>query len=451
VAVGLVCLGTLLSTLDTGIVTIALPTLARVFDAPIEDVIWVSLIFVLTSTGLGLIMGRLGDLYGRKHLYVLGFLLFTVATAVSSLAGSLPELLAGRVVQAVGASIVLSNGTAIVIATFPPTERGRGVGFTLAAVGLGVAVGPILGGVLVDVLDWRALFWTRIPLGAVGALLSWRLMRDIAAERRPTGLDVPGSLLLFGLLTTAVLAVNRGDAWGWGDIKIAGLFVSSAALLVAFVAVEQRSPSPVVDLSLFRVQRYAAGIGATVLHFFGASAVVILMPFYLIAGRGFDTLEAGAIFAAQPFAMLLVSPLSGWLADRVAARRLSSLGLVVVVFALLFLATIDGETSVAGLVLRLFVFGTGLAIFITPNMASVMGAVESERLGTASASLDVGRTIGNAVGFAVATALFASQAGSALGSDLGPTEGVVDGIRLALFVGAASVTVAIVPSVLRGR
>ena len=162
-------------------------------------------------------------------------------------------------------------------------------------------------------------------------------------------------------------------------------------------------------------------------------------------------MEAGAIFAAQPFAMLVVSPLSGWLADRVAARRLTSLGLVVVVFSLLFLATIDAETSVAGLVLRLFVVGTGLAIFITPNMASVMGAVESERLGTASASLDVGRTIGNAVGFAVATALFASQAGSALGTGGGATEGVIDGIRLALLVGAASVTAAIVPSVLRGR
>ena len=141
VALGLVCLGLLLDTLDASIISIALPTLATEFDAPVEDVIWVSLIFVLVSTGLGLIMGRLGDLYGRKHLYVLGFLLFTASTTLSSLASSLPELLSGRVVQAIGASIVVTNGTAIVVAAFPPEQIGRGVGLTLATVGAGVAAG----------------------------------------------------------------------------------------------------------------------------------------------------------------------------------------------------------------------------------------------------------------------------------------------------------------------
>ena len=143
VALGLVCFSILLSTLDTSMITISLPTLATEFDAPVEDVIWVSLVFVLVSTGLGLIMGRLGDLYGRKHLYVLGFLLFMASTALSSVAGSLPELLGGRVVQAIGASIVLTNGTAIVVATFPREQIGRGVGLTIAAVGLGVTSGPI--------------------------------------------------------------------------------------------------------------------------------------------------------------------------------------------------------------------------------------------------------------------------------------------------------------------
>lgn len=450
VALGLVCLGLLLDTLDASIISIALPTLATEFDAPVEDVIWVSLIFVLVSTGLGLIMGRLGDLYGRKHLYVLGFLLFTASTTLSSLAGSLPELLSGRVVQAIGASIVVTNGTAIVVAAFPPNQIGRGVGLTLATVGAGVAAGPILGGLLIDWLDWRALFYTRIPLGAVGALLCWRLLRDIPAERRPSGVDIGGSLSLFGLLTTLVLAVNRGSAWGWASTQIVALFVTCALLLGIFVLIERRALSPVVDLALFRTRRYSAGIAAGILHSFGVSAVIVLMPFYLVAGRGFSTLEAGAIFAAMPLAILLISPTTGRLTDRFEARGLATAGLLIVVASLAFLSTLDGETSIEGIVLRLFPVGVGLGVFTTPNMSSVMGAVGSQRLGSGSAALDVARTIGNALGFAVAAALLASAAGGVLGQGDATAVGVIDGIQLAFLVGASVVAVAIIPSFCRG-
>lgn len=153
VALTLVCLGIFLGTLDQSITNIALPTLADEFDTGIANVIWVSLIFILVTTGLGLTMGRLGDLYGRKHLYVVGFLLFTVATGASAIAGSLPELLGGRVVQAIASSMVVANGAAIITASFPPEQRGRGLGIMVATGGAGVATGPVLGGVLIDVLD----------------------------------------------------------------------------------------------------------------------------------------------------------------------------------------------------------------------------------------------------------------------------------------------------------
>ena len=161
-------------------------------------------------------------------------------------------------------------------------------------------------------------------------------------------------------------------------------------------------------------------------------------------------MEAGAIFAAQPLAILLISPTTGRLTDRFGARALATAGLLIVVASLVYLSTIDGDTSVAGIVLRLFVVGMGLAIFSTPNMSSVMGAVGSQRLSTASASLDVGRTIGNAMGFAVAGALFASQAGGALGEADATAAGVIDGIQLALLVGASVAAVAIIPSLFRG-
>ena len=177
------------------------------------------------------------------------------------------------------------------------------------------------------------------------------------------------------------------------------------------------------------------------------------MPFYLVAGRGFSTLEAGGIMAAMPIAMLLVSPVSGSLADRVSTRFLTTLGLVIVSGALLLLSTIDADTSVAGLWLRLFLIGTGTAIFSSPNTASIMSAVPPDRLGTASASQTTARTVGNAVGFATAAALFASRAGDFVGggAGVGGTEAIIDGTQLALWVAAAGSALAVISSLLRGR
>ena len=195
-ALGLVCLGIFLGTLDTSIINIAMPGLAAEFDAATDQVIWVTLIFILVSTGLGLVMGRLGDLYGRKLLYIVGFVLFTGAAALSAIAGSLPELLGARTVQAIAASMVIANGAAIVTASFPEHQRGQALGIMIATVGAGVATGPVLGGVLIDVLDWRAIFWTRVPLGIIGAVLVAAILRDAPAEQRPKGLDLSGSLSL---------------------------------------------------------------------------------------------------------------------------------------------------------------------------------------------------------------------------------------------------------------
>lgn len=458
VALALVCTGVFLSTLDVSIVNIALPTLAREFDASPDEVIWVALVYVIINTGLALTLGRLGDIYGRKTLYVMGFAVFTVAAGLSALAGSLPELLATRGIQALGSAAILANGAAIVTSTFPASHRGRALGIQVATVGAGVASGPVLGGVLVDVLDWRAIFWTRVPLGVIGSLLVWRFLLDTPPASRPSGLDIPGSAILFGMLASLVLAVNRGEAWGWGSPEIIGLFVVAAALLISFIVVERRSISPVVDLALFKLRSYTASMSAAMLQFFGLTAVIILGPFYLVNARGFSTLEAGAITAAFPLAMLLISPFSGALSDRIGARIPSTTGLVIVCGGLLFTATLDIDTSVLGIVVRLFIVGAGTAIFSSPNTSTIMSSVPPDRLGTASASQTTARTIGNAIGTAVAIAIFTSQAAayaasrSTLGLDdptIGP-EALVSGLRLALLVATAVVAVAIPASILRG-
>lgn len=459
IALGLVCLGVFLGTIDTSIVNIALPTLAEEFDVSTDDVLWVTLIFIVVSTGLSLIMGRLGDLYGRKHLYTIGFALFTAAAGLSAIAGSLPELLGARVIQAIGSSMVLANGAAIVTATFPASERGRGLGIQVATVGAGVASGPVLGGLLVDALDWRAIFWTRVPLGIVGSILVWRFLLDTPPDRRPRGLDLGGSFVIFAMLGALVLAVNRGAAWGWTSTPIVALFAVGSGLVLAFVAVERRVRSPVVDLALFRDRGYSAAVTAAILQFFGLSAVIILMPFFLVDGRGFDTLEAGGIMAAFPLAMLIISPISGVLTDRFGSRFLATLGLAVVTAGLLTMTTIDADTSVLGIIVRLFFVGTGTAIFSSPNTAAIMSSVPPDRLGTASASQTTARTIGNAIGIAVAGAIFASEAASyalsrspdGLADPAVRADAYVNGIEVALIVAAVVAAVGIPASLLRGR
>ena len=415
-ALAIVGLGVFLATMESSVVNIALPVLSIEFDAAPGSVFWVPLAYIITSAGLMLTMGRLGDLYGRKRIYAGGFLVFTVGTGLAAISGTLPELVGARVVQALGAAMVMSSGTAIVTASFPGRSRGWALGIQGALVGAGLAMGPVLGGVLVDVLDWRAIFWTRLPLSLGGSLLALALLRDAAPEGRPRGLDIPGAVVLFGLLFSLVLAVNRGDDWGWSSAAVVALLTLSGALLPLFVFVERRSPSPVVALELFRIRRFAGGTAAAVLSFNGFAAITILIPFYLIQANGFSTLKAGAVVATLPLTMLMLAPLMGALSDRIGPRLLTTLGLLTNVGGLLFMTTLTTDSPVSAIVLRLLVLGVGTGMFGTPNNSSVMGSVPADRLGTASAALSTARTVGQAIGIAIAGAIFTAQAAAYAGA-----------------------------------
>ena len=454
VALGIVCLGIFLGVLDNSIVNVALPTLSDEFGRPIQDVIWVALAFIVVSTGLSLTMGRLGDLYGRKMLYVAGFLIFTGATVFSSAAGGLEELVGSRIVQAVGSSMTMANGAAIVAASFPPSQRGTGLGIMVATVGAGFACGPVLGGVLVEVLDWRAIFWTRAPLGLIGAAAAWMLLRDVEAEQRPKGVDVPGALFLFAVLGAFTFGINRGRDWGWASPEITAAFAVAAVSLVVFIAVERRAASPVVDLGLFKGRGFSLGVSAAILQFMGMTAAIILGPFYLVDARGLSTLAAGLLIMPMPLMMLVVSPISGWLSDRLGSRPLTTLGLLLVMAGLGSLALMDADTPVGGFAWRMLILGIGTALFSSPNTSVIMSAVPPDRLGTASASQTTARTMGNAIGQAVWIALYGSAAAAfAAAEGVGVESGgaITRGYQVALFGAAAVILPAIAFALLGGQ
>ena len=454
VAAIVVCVGTFLGVMDNTITNIALPTLKDEFDRSLDDVIWVALSFIVVSTGLSLTMGRLGDLYGRKRLYAWGFVVFTIATFLSSISGSLEELVGTRVLQAIGASMTMANGAAIITASFPPSKRGTGLGLIVSTVGAGAAAGPILGGLLIDLLDWRAIFWTRVPFGLIAAVLAWRLLTDAPSEQRPKGLDIPGAILLFAMLACLTFGINRARDLGVTSTIVSAVLAAGLIFTVWFIIVERRSPSPVVDLGLFKGRGFSFGILAAILQFFGMSFTFYLVPTLLQDGRGFTATETALMMMPLSLMMLLWSPVSGRLSDRFGSRPLTTAGMVMVCASLFLLSRTTADTSPVDFAMRMLLLGIGTSTFSSPNTSVIMSAVPPERLGTASASQTTARTFGNAFGTSVGVAVMSSVAATfAINEGIAAESGeaIMQGFRTALLVATAVAAPAIVLSLLGGQ
>ncbi|GIW16971.1 MFS transporter [Tepidiforma sp.] len=457
-ALAAVAFGTYMATMDFSIVNVALPTLAREFDRSPDAVVWATLISSLAVTGLTLTAGRAGDLYGRKRVYLAGWAIFTAGMLLASFAATLEQLVAMRLLQSVGVALAIANGNAIVTEAFPPAQRGQALGTTGAVVGAGLMSGPILGGLILQFFSWHAIFLLRVPIGLAALLLAWAVIRPSQPAGGPGSrrMDVPGAFALFATLSAALLAVNRGQAWGWTSPAILALFALAAASLAAFIRIESRSPSPVVALGLFRERAYSVGVSSLALNFAGQSAVTFLLPFYLQEVKGYSTGQVGLVVATVPLMMLLLSPLSGRASDRYGFAHQATVGIALVAIGLLSLATITADTPLPAIIARLAVVGIGTSMFMSPNSATIMNSVPPDRLGTASASVATARNIGNAVGLALASAVLVAVATASAGfaasrvADL-PDAAIVDGVRAAFAAAGVASSFAVVASLFRGQ
>ncbi|MCA9857596.1 MAG: MFS transporter, partial [Dehalococcoidia bacterium] len=359
--------GTFMATMDFSIVNVALPSFSDEFDRSPDTVVWATLGSSLVVTGLTLTAGRAGDLYGRKRVYLAGWAILTLALTAASFAQSLEQVIALRLVQAVGVSLAIANANAIVTDAFPDSERGRALGTITSIVGAGLMSGPILGGFILEIADWRAIFYARIPVGILAIVMGILEIHEEPREREASRkLDLPGAVLLFTALTSMLVSVNRGQSWGWTSPVIIGLAVGGVALLVVFLRVEARVASPILSLTLFRMRTFASSIASLMLNFVGQSSVIFLMPFYLIEVREFSTAQTGLMIAMVPVMMLVFAPLSGWVADRTGWPYQATLGIGLVSAGLLTLATLGADTSVPLVLARLALVGLGAVIFGPP-------------------------------------------------------------------------------------
>src|SRR5690625_1896763 len=297
-----VSVGALMGPLDGSILNIALPSIASEFQAPLTSLEWVVMSYLLVVSATLLIYGRMGDLYGQKRIYVVGFGIFVIGSLACSLAPGLWSLVGFRVIQALGAGMMIAMGPAIITRIFPARERGMALGMNSMVVAVGLASGPTLGGILVESIGWRSIFWINVPIGILAIV--WAL-RVIPAGSRSAyeRFDLRGALLFFIFLSSLLLIASSGPAWGWGSPGIWILGVVGAIAAALFIRTEMTVEAPMVDLSLFRNQVFVSAAVSCLLNFVAQFSVTFLMPFYLQSAMAFSVKQAGLILSTVPLVM----------------------------------------------------------------------------------------------------------------------------------------------------
>lgn len=403
-----VAMSLILATIDGSIVNVALPTLSRDFQATFATVQWVVLAYLLTLTVLMLGIGRLADMFGKKPLFTAGFVIFTIGSVLCGLSPTIYWLIGFRVLQALGAAMLLALGTAIVTEAFPPSERGKALGIAGSIISIGIVVGPTLGGLLIDALSWHWIFFVNLPVGLAGTLMSVRFVPAL----RPAGgqrFDYLGAFTLLVSLLCLLLALTWGQGVGFGDTRILLLLAGFALFTTVFLLIELRHPQPMMDLRLFQNTLFSVNLLTGLATFITIAGAITLMPFYLENVLGYDPRQTGLLLAAIPIVLGVVSPLSGALSDRFGTRPITVMGLLIILVGYYTLSTLDENTSAVGYLLRFLPIGLGMGTFQSPNNSAIMGAAPRQRLGVVSGLLSVTRTLGQTAGIAILGAVWAGR------------------------------------------
>ena len=407
--------GTFFSVVDHGSVLIALPDVESHFDATLESVQWVVVAYALVISVLLLPMGRLGDVIGRRRVYLIGTAVFVIGSLGAGLAGSLGLLIVMRVLQGIGAGMVQGCGMGMMIAAFPDSERGKALGTHLSVVGLGAIAGPALGGFLVAWLGWQSVFFVNVPAGCLALLVSWPLLERGAAAaghyRRGQNatFDWLGAAMSGVILLALLLVVGNGNGLGWQSPPVIIGAVIVVVLTAAFIRWELRTAAPMLELRLFANPIFGLGIAAAWLSFFGSSAARFMMPFYLQRVLGYAPEQVGLMMIPAALCMVVLGPLSGRLSDRFGWQAFTIGGLALTAAGAFVLAAALREQSPLWLVIgTMMMQSSGTGLFNSPNSSSIISVVDRSRYGVVSALTQLVRNSANVVSVAVSTTVVVS-------------------------------------------
>jgi EmrB/QacA subfamily drug resistance transporter len=436
-----VAFGLFMIMLDNTVVNVALPSIQRDLKVSVSSLEWVVNGYFLTFAVLMLTGGKLADMLGRRRIFIVGLVIFTASSLACGLATNGEMLIAARAVQGVGAALMNPATLSIITATFPPRQRGLAMGIWVGVSAVALAVGPITGGLLSEHADWSWIFFINVPIG-VFAIFAARIViqetRDTSENQR---LDLPGLATSGSGLFALTYALIEANTKGWTSAEILSLFSVSVVAFAAFVLLEQRQRTPMLDLSLFRDRTFTGANLTMLLVALSMFGVFFFVSLFVQGILGYSPVQAGASFLPMTLCIIFFAPVAGKLSDRVGSRWLMSGGMVLVSVSLLLFSLLDEKSSFWNLFPALLVGGAGIAMAMTPTTSAAMGSVPVNKAGVGSAVLNSMRQVGGLLGVAIMGAILGSYVSVAPGNPAYPGQ-FVNGFQAALHVAAVIAFVA---------
>ena len=401
--------GLFMPMLDNLVVNVALPTIQRQLGAGVSGLAWIIDAYTLTFASFMLTGGALGDLYGRKRFFMAGLVTFTVGSLLCGLSPTTSTLIGFRALQGLGAAMLLPGSLSIITATFSGKERGAAIGVWAAMSGLAIAIGPVVGGFLVEHVSWESIFYINVPIGLIGLTMTFLIVRESRDTSKSRRLDPGGLVTGTAGLFFLVYALIEGNSRGWTDELIVGAFVLSALFLSLFFWIESRRESPMLPLAFFRNPTFAASNVVAAAVFFAMFGTVFFLTLYLQNIQGYSPVGAGMRLFAFSVVMLLVAPTAGRLSDRFGSRWFMTIGPLVAASGMaLMLRTQPGSSYWTVIFPAFVVLAAGLAMTMTPMTAAVMSSVSPRHAGVASAATNTSRELGGVFGIAILGAVVTS-------------------------------------------
>jgi EmrB/QacA subfamily drug resistance transporter len=455
-------LGTLMASLDTNIVLVALPTISRELKGTsFFDLLWILLGYQLVNGSLLVNFGRLSDMFGRVRLYTFGFALFTAASALSSLSQTGEQLIVFRLLQGVGSAFLFSNSGAIITDAFPEEERGKALGINQVSIVIGTLLGLVLGGVLTAAAGWQSIFYVNIPIGIFATVWSHYKLKELGTIRKGQKIDVIGNVTFAGGLATTLVAISLYAVSVIAFDPFVLLLGLGLLLIVAFVFTERRVKQPMLDFSLFKIRLFTAGTVASLMNALARGAVTLVLIFYLQGpSMHLDALQAGIFLIPLSVSIALLGPLSGYLSDKYGPRFFATSGLIVSSAGFLVLSTVGRTITFWQLAVPLSLVGAGIGLFQSPNRASVLNAAPAWARGIATGTTTTTFIAG--ASFSLGVAFFIMTKGVPIGDlqtiFVGGTAlsnapwigSFINSIHEVYYLSTAFLLIGIIPSVLRG-
>lgn len=414
---------TFMTTLDSSIVNVALPTMAKDLNTTMAGIEWVVTSYLITICATILLFGKLGDTLGKSRVFKFGIGVFTLGSLLCGFSKNLPLLILSRVIQAIGAGAAMATNQGIVTETFPANERGRALGMSGTAVALGTMVGPTLGGLIVSIAPWEYIFLINIPIGIIVYIACIKVL-PFKKSIEKIAFDIKGTILFMISIILLFSSINFGQSMGYRNIFIILAFVGALILFSIFIAVEKKEINPMLDISIFKNKLFSLSIFCGFISFVSIGAINIILPFYYQDVLALNPGQAGLMMTVSPIILAIVAPVSGYLSDKIGSEKISALGLSILTIGIFSLTIFNINTPLilVGLLVGLLSLGSG--IFQSPNNSLIMSTVAKNKLGVAGSINGLIRNLGITTGIACSTSILYSKMSNKIGYKV---SGYIDG------------------------